>query len=747
MSLAQKTLLIIFVTLAALLVILYNLSARVFLHSFTVLEEQQVNLNLQRVNRAMQSDLAELETVAADDTRSADPAALPVEFNDQTLARLDLNIIQYYDDAHRLVYSRAVRVQDGSAVALPAGYNVSLVDYTELFSVRSGQPAGVVLFSEGAALVAAHSFASTPGATPSGTLILGRLLDSQETARLASLTQTDLQYIPLNTAGQDPLLQEVTLRLKSDPTSVIVQPYGELNVRGYTTLSDLNGTPAVLMYVSMPRSIYQEGQAAIRSVLISGAIIGLVAGALSLLLTQRLVLSRLSRLMAGVARVGASSDPSTRVDLPGNDELSQLAGAINATLGSLESAQIGLKLSEDRVRRQLENINQLYTASLELTRRLEPGEVAGALVTACVEVFGAGYAWFGMLKAPDRVRWLASAGGSVKPSPDGDDGASRPEIHLDSGLLERDPTVLDGFEAAREFEPAAFDPGLKNLTSCALFALDDLAGSKGVLAVYSHSREYFSNERIEVLQTYLNQAGAAFRQADLFQQVLKGRRRLQDLSRKLVEVQETERRALASELHDEIGQALTALKLNVDVGLRSASPAEAGRLKQAQEMVNELLSRVRELTLELRPPMLDDLGLLPTLVWLFGRVQQQTGLAVDFRHSGLERRFPPEIETAAYRIIQEALTNVARHAGVTKARVRCRASREQLDIEVADHGRGFNVDEALAAGESSGLSGMRERANLLGGQVMIVSAPGNGAALKAELPLEGRIERRRRSRE
>jgi signal transduction histidine kinase len=193
-------------------------------------------------------------------------------------------------------------------------------------------------------------------------------------------------------------------------------------------------------------------------------------------------------------------------------------------------------------------------------------------------------------------------------------------------------------------------------------------------------------------------------------------------------LEEAERRHIAKELHDEVGQSLTALKLRLQV----ADASE--QVLQARSLVDELLTRVSNLSLDLRPAMLDDLGLLPALVWLFERYTSQTTVKVEFAHSGLDGRMSPIVETAAFRIVQEALTNVARHAGVPSVTVRVWRDGESLSVQIADAGKGFDVAAAVAAGKSSGLSGMRERAAALGGKMDIDSST-NGTRLTAELPL------------
>ena len=211
--------------------------------------------------------------------------------------------------------------------------------------------------------------------------------------------------------------------------------------------------------------------------------------------------------------------------------------------------------------------------------------------------------------------------------------------------------------------------------------------------------------------------------------------RLQALSRRLLDVQEQERRHLARELHDEIGQLLTGLKFSVEACGRASADALRSHQQEAQAIVKELTTRVRDLSMRLRPTMLDDLGLLPALLWHFERYTTQTRIQVHFEHRDLDGRFPSEVETAVYRIVQEALTNVARHAGVTEVTVRVWRDKEQLGLQIEDVGHGFDADWVLVAGTSSGLSGMQERAVLLGGYLAVESAPGRGTRVTAELPL------------
>jgi PAS domain S-box-containing protein len=288
--------------------------------------------------------------------------------------------------------------------------------------------------------------------------------------------------------------------------------------------------------------------------------------------------------------------------------------------------------------------------------------------------------------------------------------------------------------------PVAIDEGWRSLVSV---PLETLGKTVGVMTIISRQEGQLAPERLSMLTAIGNQVGVAIENAQLFEAVSQGRERLQILSQRLVEVQENERRYIARELHDEIGQALTGLKLVLDMAARSPGEDIGESLREALALVDELMTQVRNLSLDLRPTMLDDLGLLPALLWHCGRYTDQTGVHVDFRHTNLEgRRFGPKAETAAYRIVQEALTNVARHADVAEVTVRLWAEQDTLNVQVEDQGAGFDPERVLLTEDSSGLVGMRERAVLLGGALTIESTPGVGTRLTAELPLDDAQEQR-----
>ena len=276
-----------------------------------------------------------------------------------------------------------------------------------------------------------------------------------------------------------------------------------------------------------------------------------------------------------------------------------------------------------------------------------------------------------------------------------------------------------------------------NLGFRSVVSLPLSAGSKvvGFLNLFWREVDGSHAGEMALLTQVTNAVAIAVEKGRLFEQVTAAHERLEALTQRLLEVQETERRRLAHELHDEIGQTVTGMGFLLDTIDGLSAPMASARLEQVKQLVSELVAQIRNLSLNLRPSMLDDLGLVPALLWLFGRYTAQTNVQVDFDHQGLERRFDPEIETVAYRVVQEALTNVARHARVDQVSVRGWLENGSLLLEVRDDGTGFEPGTLNVATASLGLAGMRERASQIGGRLALESEPGAGTRVRVQLPV------------
>jgi signal transduction histidine kinase len=212
---------------------------------------------------------------------------------------------------------------------------------------------------------------------------------------------------------------------------------------------------------------------------------------------------------------------------------------------------------------------------------------------------------------------------------------------------------------------------------------------------------------------------------------------LQVLSRRLLEAQESERRAIARELHDELGQSLQAIKINVQTAQRFPQEGPA-RLVDSIELIDRTIQQVRTLSVDLRPSLLDDLGLVAALEWYIDRQAQRVGFDGQFVATPPDLRLDPTVEIVCFRVVQEALTNVARHARARQVRVALEKQGEELQLVIRDDGVGFDVraaQERVIQGASFGLLGMRERVELAGGGFEINSTPTQGTEVRVRFPL------------
>ncbi len=215
---------------------------------------------------------------------------------------------------------------------------------------------------------------------------------------------------------------------------------------------------------------------------------------------------------------------------------------------------------------------------------------------------------------------------------------------------------------------------------------------------------------------------------------------LRQLSAKIMSAQEDERKRIARELHDEAGQALATLLINLEMAEQNVpgSMTEVrSQLAEIRTLSTQTLEGIHKLVYDLRPTLLDDLGLVPALRWYAKNHLEPAGVEVQLEVTGAGRRLSPQVETALFRISQEAMNNVVRHAGAHHAYVSLQVDAELAVLTVEDDGRGFNTQEILFATDKErrlGLFGIEERVSLLGGTFEINSEPGKGTRLRVEVP-------------
>ena len=285
--------------------------------------------------------------------------------------------------------------------------------------------------------------------------------------------------------------------------------------------------------------------------------------------------------------------------------------------------------------------------------------------------------------------------------------------------------------------PAAVRAVLESSPVRAVLALPLLCDGRviGALSLGDEAGRTFEAEAMAWAWLFADHAANALTNAQLYTEVQAGQMRLQDLSHKLLEAHEAERRRIAHELHDEAGQLLASVHIALETTIIGLPPQFQEGFHQVRSHLDAIETQLRRLAHELRPTILDDLGLLPALQGLAQRVAERTGLCIRV-DIGLAGRLAPAVETALYRIMQEGLTNIAKHAAATDVDLQLWRDDQRVHGLLRDDGVGFAVEHVLGQTRPRGLGllGTQERLEALGGTLQITSAAGQGTTLQITLP-------------
>ena len=397
-----------------------------------------------------------------------------------------------------------------------------------------------------------------------------------------------------------------------------------------------------------------------------------------------------------------------------DSELSQLLAAQAAV--AIENAR--LYESSTRWLQQVESLNEVGNA---LSSELELGPLLALIARRLQELVDAKLVLIALPEG-DVLR-VAAAEGENSFGVAGMElalGGSKAGRVLDRGRSERIDSLLD--------DPEVDQQATRRLGVHSGLYVPLLVRGRPIGIVIAHDKQgqspAFSEDDLRLAESLGSRAAIA---VDLSERVS------QDSVRRVVEAQELERTRLARELHDETGQALTSILLGLKPLEQSAESAEAREaLESVRELVISTLQNVRRLAVELRPSALDDFGLVPAVERLTETFREQSGLRVDLESQLGEARLPSEAETTLYRVIQEALTNVIKHAGANRVSILLQRKKSTAVAVVEDDGSGFDPSDARA--DALGLVGMRERVSLAGGRLQIESTPNSGTTVVAEVP-------------
>ncbi len=318
---------------------------------------------------------------------------------------------------------------------------------------------------------------------------------------------------------------------------------------------------------------------------------------------------------------------------------------------------------------------------------------------------------------------------------------------VDRAVREQRAILVSDSPAESIFEMGQGDLNVWGIRALAVVPLLSTERVLAVLVACARRADAFSPDDLTVLSGVASRAAISLQNVQLRARLEAQHQVLRLVSLRMVNAQEEERRHISRELHDELGQALTALKINLDLARRAlpddASATLCRSLQEASSLAVSVLERARDLSLKFHPTILDDLGLVSALRWEVDRYEQRTGQSVQFEADLGGAVLQPELEITLYRIITEALTNVARHAQANHIRVYLGVDERQVVARVEDDGIGFDAADWFglpAERRSLGLIGMRERAGLLGGQLEVISQPGCGTQVRALFPIaSGRL--------
>lgn len=422
-------------------------------------------------------------------------------------------------------------------------------------------------------------------------------------------------------------------------------------------------------------------------------------------------------------------------------------GRLSFFAGQAASAIYNVRLLEE-TRRLAEEFAALFETAHDLAAQHELDQILETIVERAVKSLGASSGFIYLYNATLGDLELKLTKGIAS--------QRKTRVEMGGGIAGRvaqtmQPLIVKDYQEWEHRLPQYAIERYRSILEVPMTFAGELIGVLGVNELGESTRE-FGGDDVRILSLFASQASNAVYNARLYEKVRSGRKSLQVLSQRIIRAQETERRQIARELHDEIGQALTGVQLNLQTVQQYLEGDARESLNDSMLTIERVLQQARDLSLNLRPSVLDDFGLVAALRWLVNRRANVLAPAISFCADPFETRLSEDIETACFRVAQEALTNVLRHARASHASIELRQRDKQLQLLIRDDGVGFDVSKAMdiaKGGASMGLLGLRERVLLVGGSIEIESVPGQGTTLLAFFPirpLPAYVERRTRRR-
>jgi len=350
MTLRQKTLLIVGLSLAGVFFVAYLVISYISTSSFSAIENQDTQQNVSRALQALNDEIGKVNTIAGDWAFWDETYQFVMDHNQDYLdsnlggdamANLKLSLVLFFDNADQIVYGTAYDLATSQDAPLPDGLEEWLIQNPLLLTHPDTTTtySGIIVLPQQIILLASMPILNSELEGPiHGTLIMGHYLDDSLIQELSDRTHLSLNFDRLNAVAASADSQQALNALSSaSPDATFVQALNDETIAGYSLLNDVYGQPQLLLRVEMPRPVFAQARDSLKYLIVAMLIAGALTVALILFILERLVLSRMARLSQGVATIGASGEMSTRLTLPGSDELSRLAGTINKMLDDLQA--------------------------------------------------------------------------------------------------------------------------------------------------------------------------------------------------------------------------------------------------------------------------------------------------------------------------------------------------------------------------------------------------------------------------
>lgn len=492
--------------------------------------------------------------------------------------------------------------------------------------------------------------------------------------------------------------------------------------------NELGGWLSYLLSEERVEQAMLVGMRGVFIITVFAAVAGLVIASFLIWVLTRPILH-----ITRVARQVEKGDLSLRAPVWAKDEIGELGSTFNAMIESLARSRAELEASNEQLRRRNRELAALYELAQMASRYTRTEMIVEYGLENVLTISGAEAGMIALLD--NSAELVVSAHRNMPPQLLDTGRAADPIAEFVAGVITSgEPVLLTSLEAA----PAKLAQICREAGYASYLCLPIGTKSKvlGVLNILCSHLACLEAEQDTLLMTVCHQLGIAIENSRLWEELRHKEQVRAQLLNKVVAAQEEERRRISRELHDETGQSLTSLLLQLKVLERTDDiETTRQRVRELRDLTAQTLEEVRRLSLDLRPAALDDLGLVAALEWYVSEYSRKVGIKTDFQAEDLDGvRLPREAEATVYRVVQEALSNIARHSRATRVWVEIRREAELLRVSVRDNGQGFNLEETLqSTSRGLGLLGMQERMELIGGTLRLTSHPGEGTRVYAQV--------------